>query len=277
MKLSDQDAELFFTLMHPLQLFVNQRLQLTPHIDSLEALLAIPPDERLEIRNAVYLHPELIDAFIQEKPQHFSEDQLAIVAAWKSSVVDDFYMERFLKKYTVFISSSDEIYAVLGLHDAFDEMIHRSRLPFLTKTVLLPFKDKIVYDGLLQGYNMFFGRGISSRLKETYMAAKQHDGIIESLIPDSQPVKSAQPKQPVKNWRPELDDLTAKAKKLRAGSDQPPVLSPSFSLIKASLELAQSAIDDPNDLEMLWKALKKVERATSKVETILERTERYLY
>ena len=273
MKLSKQDADLFFFLLHPLQLFVAQRLQRLPHV---KAYHDVPPDERLPIRDAVYEHPEFIDAFIQENPYHFSEDQLAIISGWKRFVADDFYIERFLKKHAIFISSSHKVYAVLGLYEAFDEMIHRSRLPFFAKAVLLPFKDKIVYDGMLQGYNMFFGRGISSNLKETYMAAKQHGGVIESLMPASPLAQSAKPKQPVRNWRPELDELISKAKKLRASSDHPPMLNPSFSLVKASLEFAQSAIENPNDLERLYRALKKVERATGKVEIVLNRADRYL-
>ena len=69
--------------------------------------------------------------------------------------------------------------------------------------------------------------------------------------------------------------LVAQAHKLRAGSDQPPVLSPTFALVKASVELAQCAVATPNDLTTLWKALHKVGRAMGRVETTLERAERY--
>jgi len=61
----------------------------------------------------------------------------------------------------------------------------------------------------------------------------------------------------------------------RTGSDQPPVLSPTFALVKASVELAQCAVATPNDLTTLWKALHKVGRAMGRVETTLERAERY--
>jgi hypothetical protein len=142
--------------------------------------------------------------------------------------------------------------------------------------VLLPFQGKIIYDGLLQGYNLFFGRGISSDLKETYMATKQQGRIIASLPADARVPQATKPQTPTRDWRPDLDALAAQAHKLRAGSDQPPALSPTFALVKASVELAQCAAAPPNDVTTLWKALKKVSRAMGKVETTLNRAKRYL-
>jgi hypothetical protein len=169
----------------------------------------------------------------------------------------------------------DTVYAVLALYDAFEEMFHPRQLPVFVKAVLLPFKGKIIYDGLLQGYNLFFGRGISSDLKETYLAAKQQGRIITSLPADALVPHATRRQTPSRDWRPDLDALAAQANKLRAGSDQPPVLSPTFALVKASVELAQCAAATPDDVTTLWQALKKVSRAMGRVETTLERAERY--
>jgi len=275
MKLSRQDADLFYTLMWPLQFFVHQRLHIVPGVDTLPAYIACPSDHKLQVRQALYEHVDLIDAFLQENPQHFSEETLAIIATWKHYQAGDFYIERLLKTHAIFIASDDKVYAVLALHDAFQEMFHHRQLPVFVKAVLLPFKGKIIYDGLLQGYNLFFGRGISSGLKETYLAAKQQGRIIDSLPADALLPQATRPQTPTRDWRPDLDVLAAHVKELRAGSDQPPVLSPTFALVKASVELAQCAVATPNDVTTLWKALKKVGRAMGKVETTLDRAERY--
>jgi hypothetical protein len=275
MKLSKQDADLFFTLMWPLQFFVHQRLHILPNVDTLQAYIACPADLKWQVRQALYEHVDLIDAFIQENPHHFSEEKLALIATWKHYQSGDFYIERLLKTHAIFISAEDKVYAVLALYDSFQDMFHRSQFPVLVKAVLLPFKGKIIYDGLLQGYSIFFGRGISSELKETYMVAKQHGRIIESLPADSPLPQATRRQTPTRDWRPELDELTAQAKKLRAGSDQPPVLGPTFALVKVSVELAQCAVANPNDLATLGKALQKVGRAMGKVETTLDRAERY--
>ena len=106
-------------------------------------------------------------------------------------------------------------------------------------------------------------------MKETYLAAKQRGEIIESLTEiDAQPVTSV-PGKPQKDWAPELEELLARASKLRGGGGQPPVYSPVFSLIKASLELGQAAVADPQDEAKLWKLLGKAEQALRKVERSL--------
>ena len=121
MQLSKQDADLFFTLMWPLQFFVHQRLHILPNVDTLQAYTACPSDLKWQVRQALYEHIDLIEAFIQENPQHFSEDKLAIIATWKHCQSGDFYIERLLKSHAIFISSDDKVYAVLALYDSFQE------------------------------------------------------------------------------------------------------------------------------------------------------------
>ncbi|HID30006.1 MAG TPA: hypothetical protein EYP19_08385 [Desulfobacterales bacterium] len=275
MKLSKQDADLFFELMWPLQLFVNRQLQVLPKVSTLEAYLDCSREEKAQVRDAMYGHIELMDTFVQENPHQFSEDKLEIIAKWKHFVAGDFFIERLLKKYAIFIGSGEKVYGVLALHDAFQDMFYPGQLPVRVKAVLLPFKGRIIYDGLLEIYNIFFGRGISTELKEVYMAAKQNGRIIERLEDDIEQAKVQRPHKPAKDWGPELDELVAKARRLRGGSDQPPIYSPAFRLVKVSLELAQRAVESPDDLDRLWECLQKVERALGSVETTLHRSERY--
>ncbi|MEM7129316.1 MAG: hypothetical protein AAF702_23495 [Chloroflexota bacterium] len=271
MKLSHQDAALFYELMWGLQYFVKERLQMLPEITSVKAYGNCPAEEKLPVRQQLFEQRELIDAYVEENPQQLTEEQLAIVQSWKEAVVGDFYIERMLKRHTIFIATDDSVYGVLGLVDDFDEMFHKSRLPALIKTILLPFRGQIIYDGLMQGYNMFFGGGIKGNLKEIYMSAKQNGYIIESLDGEQVSRKQPPPSQPLADWGPELDALAASAKKLRGGSGQPAINSPAFSLIKASIEFGQLAAVDAQDEEALWKSFQKIERSVRKLETTLYR------
>ncbi|MHB0960757.1 MAG: hypothetical protein ACYC0X_32730 [Pirellulaceae bacterium] len=68
----------------------------------------------------------------------------------------------------------------LGLADPLKEVIG----PYLSRlvtAVLLPFKGKIIYDGLVSGYNITFGGGIKRSLHDDYKEAKEAFGIITSL------------------------------------------------------------------------------------------------
>ncbi|NMF86326.1 hypothetical protein [Nodosilinea sp. P-1105] len=270
MKLSADDAALFFELMWSLQIYVNQQLKLVHHIDDPADYEQRPLEEKMKVRQALYAQPELMQQFIDQNPRSFDQKRLDIVRQWTHFVAGDFYIERFLKKYTIFIGSDDVVYGVLGLWEGLNEMIHKSRLPLLVKTVLLPFQGQIVHDGLLQGTSIYFGGGIKGNLKEIYMAAKNAGQIVESIGSDrslTSPTKTAI--QPAKDWRPLLADLAEQAKVLRGGNGQPPINSPAFSLVKASLELAQLAVQDPDNTDQMLKSLDKVERSCQKAEKTL--------
>lgn len=273
MKLSQQEVELFYELMWSLQFFVKQKLKLLRKIRTLQDYSDCSQQDKMKVRQTMYENIELIDIFIKENPQNFSDEKLDIVASWKSFIFDNFHIERILKKYTVFISSRNDVYAVLALTDDFGEIIHKSQLPLYVKAVLLPFKGKIIYDGLLERYNIYFGGGISSDLKEVYLAAKQNAKIIETLDSDIKTQSLIKSKENIKDFRSEFDKLTEISNKLRGGSGQPPINSPVFGLIKASIELGQLAVSEPNDIENLWQNLNKVFRSLKKVERTLSRAE----
>ena len=61
------------------------------------------------------------------------------------------------------IAFNNTIYMVKGLNSPIDEVILYNRLPYLAMTTLLPFKDKIIYDGILSSYGN--NLDISSKMK----------------------------------------------------------------------------------------------------------------
>ena len=105
MKLSQQEVELFYELMWSLQFFVKQKLKLLRKIRTLQDYSDCSQQDKVKVRQTMYENIELIDIFIKENPQNFSDEKLDIVASWKSFIFDNFHIERILKKYTVFISS----------------------------------------------------------------------------------------------------------------------------------------------------------------------------
>jgi hypothetical protein len=154
-------------------------------------MLAI--DERLKLRDALVANMDLIDAFVAENPFKLTEDELEVVRSWNDLVAGEFYVYRCLKKYTVFLTTREPViaYGVLSLTDPLEDLVGH-RLPHLCKAVLLPFKGRIVYDGMLAGYNVHFGSGIRRRLKESYDDAKERQGIITALPPPADDHDSTQ-------------------------------------------------------------------------------------
>jgi hypothetical protein len=272
MKLSTQDADLFFKLMWSLQAHVNLKLGSLPDIVTVDDYQKLPSPEKLPVRDALYDNIEFIDSYLEENPQDLSEGELEIVRSWKKFQRGNFFIERLLKKYAVFIGG-EKVYGVLALYETFEDVLTYNRLPYYAKAVLLPFKGHIIYDGILQGYAVSFGSGIKFDLKETYMTAKQNGWIIESFDPKRQAEKTARVKKPMKDWGATINEISGQAKKLRSSSGAPAIHSPAFSLAKASIAFAKLAVDNPDDIDELWRALKKVERAIGKTETVLYRVD----
>lgn len=196
MLLIAKEVGLFFKLHRSLMFFVNQRLQVVPDaLASPEEFAALSPEVRLKVRDAFLNHTDLIQSFIDENPAHLPDDELAIVSSWQHLIAGKFYIFRELKKYTVFLSSDQQpiAYGVLALSQPFEELIG-PYLPVLVQTVLLPFKDKIVYDGLLNSYRISFGPGIRRSLNESFKEAKERHGIVTSLPMSHEPLPPKVPK-----------------------------------------------------------------------------------
>ena len=263
MQLSHEDASLFFKLMPALQIFANQQLKIIKGLKDVEGYKSISNRERIELRNTLYENPEIIEDFMRENPFSFPKNELEIVSSWKNFIADSFFVVQMTKKYAIFMRN-DDVYAVLALAQPLQVVLGGAPLPAYVKTVLLPFNGKIIYDGLLEGHNIFFGPGISTSVKNRYRIAKQKGEIIESLDTGWKPAPVTLKK--VKDWGPLLDELKEKASKLRSSSSEPLMYGPAFSLAKASLDFARVAIEFPEDLEKLDKALDKVIRASNKVE-----------
>ena len=188
MKLPPDDVKTFYEIQSSLYSFVNRRRRLFPQFETTEQLRERVTLEQLDaIRQALYDDISLLDEFVAANPDGLPRGHLEIARSWRHFKAGTFYIFRYLKKYTVFLDSGDppRAYGVLGLHSDFDELIFM-RPPIMVEAVLLPFRDKIVFDGILKPYNIYFGGGIKRSLNDAYRLAKERFGIITSLLPEAE-------------------------------------------------------------------------------------------
>jgi hypothetical protein len=122
------------------------------------------------------------------------------------------YIFRELKKYTVFLTATEPsiAYSVLALSQPFEELTG-PHLPVLTQTVLLPFKDRIVYDGLMNCCSISFGPGIRRSLNESFKEAKLRHGIATWLPMSDKPMVARKTPKPKPSPQPQLREETALA------------------------------------------------------------------
>ena len=91
-------------------------------------------------------------------------------------------LERHLKKGSVFISvENQQVYMVNGIITSWEDMFFFMSLPIMLNATLIPFKDKIISDGLVIPYSVCFGKGYSSEFKNIYLTAKKNKIIHFSL------------------------------------------------------------------------------------------------
>jgi hypothetical protein len=200
MLLPPKDAGLFFKLHRSLMCFVNQRLGIVPDVADPSEFSGLPLETRFKVREAFLENVGLIESFAEENPSGLREDELEIVLSWRHHVTGRFFVFRQLKKYMVFLSSGDPAvaYGVLALTEPFEDVVG-PRLPIMVDAMLLPFRDCIIYDGLLGGYNVSFGGGVKGSLNNTYREAKERLGIVATLPIGSTPPA---PKRMPKKTRP---------------------------------------------------------------------------
>jgi hypothetical protein len=181
MKLSAEDADLFYKLNWALLAFTNKKLKLCPDAETPEAIKQLPLDKKVVIRNALWEEDDLIEPFLKENPFQLSSEEMDVVGSWKHRVKGRFILINHLKSHSILLHDSEKIaYGVLGLHDELETVVGPD-LPMIVETVLLPFKNRIIFDGLLSPYRVSFGKGFRTGIKDSYQQAKAKYGIVTSL------------------------------------------------------------------------------------------------
>ena len=270
--LTPADAAQFFRLRWALQAYVNRRLGLLPSITSPEQYAHVPSEEKLKVRRALWDDPKLLEDFIVSNPADLVPEELQIVRTWQGRLTGDYYILRYLKRQTIFVSAGrdDRVYGVLGLYDDLEAVMLGRPLPIRVRGVLLPFKGRIVYDGLLESYAITFGSGIRGELNELYQRAKQQGAIIESLEPAA-PAQTPAKRPKRRDGRPLLDSVVATTEQLRQADTA--VQTRAISVLKASARLAQAAARDPDDLDQIETLARRTQTALRQLETALSRAQ----
>jgi len=202
MLLSREDAEMFYKLHCALMQFVTEKIQGDRVLSSAADYRSLPAEKRQEVVQTFLGRLDLIDVFLKANPAKLKEEELGIVSSWRHLVAGRFVALRQLKKHMVLLACDEEAtaYGVMGLVDPMERVIPNP-LPAMIETVLLPFRGKIIYDGVVSAFNVTFGPGSRGGFEEEFRAAKANQGIVTSLprgTPAREPGVEAQKTKPIK-------------------------------------------------------------------------------
>lgn len=194
MLVSPSDAAHFMYLHASLMAYANAQLGTFPGVATASQFTTLEPEDRVAVRDGLLDRPELIPRFVEENPLRLSAEDLEIVDSWRHFVVGNFFVHSFLKKHAIFMSSDSPpvAYGVLGLTERLDE-VAPVRLPMWVRTLLLPFRGQIVYDGHIEFRNITFGSGVRASLNDDYREAKARQGVVTTLPPGSAPPRQKKP------------------------------------------------------------------------------------
>ncbi|HHU11648.1 MAG TPA: hypothetical protein GXZ64_00255, partial [Clostridiaceae bacterium] len=137
----------------------------------------------LKVRNALWDTPSLIDDYLKDAA--LMPEEADIVRGWKrrQEIKMGIVLE-YKPEYAVILVAGEKdedsrLYGIKGLSDALSAMLRQS-LPVSIEMNILPFKDKIVYDGFIQALPVEYGPNMKAMFRDLHDVAIQH-GIITSL------------------------------------------------------------------------------------------------
>jgi len=182
MRLSRDDANLFFKL-HPSYLFyVNTRLNVLENIKTVDDFMALSFHDKSTVRNAARNHPEMPAEFVRENPFAMNDVELAIINSWQYALDGSFYVMRYDSDHAVFLDTgtAPRAYGVTCLNKDLRDILGPD-LPVYVKTVLLPFKNNIVYDGFIFTYPVTFDPPVIQELEADLNAWIRRHGVVTEL------------------------------------------------------------------------------------------------
>ena len=163
MRLNEEEYYQYLKLHINIIYYVGRKKNLIPASTTVEDFRRYSTDDKVPIRNAVYENIEMLDEYIYDHSENLSEEEKEIILDFKKFKKGTFYIIKLTKKYAYFFGDK-YVYGVYALNDPF-QMFFGNNLPIMVEAVLLPFKGKIVYDGMISSYRMSFGKGMRNSLK----------------------------------------------------------------------------------------------------------------
>ena len=87
MKLTQDEADLFFDLMWRLQCYTNNKYKIITPIKSLDNYEKLPLEEKSKVRDYLFENiAEIVDCFAQDNSFDLDQDKIMIIRGWKQFI-----------------------------------------------------------------------------------------------------------------------------------------------------------------------------------------------
>jgi hypothetical protein len=174
MILTVDERAFFFTNWLKLLAYVNDEYNIIEGFGHPTVPAKLNKNDVAKIREKLWKKKSIIDKYL--KSNKLEKDEYELVNSWKKFIKGNFIAIKESKTYCVMLKDdNDELYGVHGISNNFSVMI--PGFPFMMNTVLIPFKDKIIYDSIILHHNIQFGPNYRRSYNEKYKMIKETKGI----------------------------------------------------------------------------------------------------
>ncbi len=165
--LSSKDADLFYELYFGVLDFVNKKYSINNKLKIYRGK-GLDPNELSEVVDKFWDEKDsIIDEFCDKNPYKFNEEELGMIKEFKKGIRDMFIICDYLEDYTA-VMGKDRCYMIKGLTCNIDEVIEYETLPAPIVMIILPFKDVLVYDGMIATYPIKMGATMEEMVMADY-------------------------------------------------------------------------------------------------------------
>ena len=165
--LSKKDVKLFYKIYFALLEFTNNKYKINTNI-KIYNREGINPSDIIDIVNKYWENKDQITLeFCMSNPFKFNSEELKLAGEFKKGIKNVFIICKYELEYTAFMGN-DKVYMVKGLNVNIDEVIPYGALPAVVTTSIIPFKDNLVYDGILSEFPIKLGVGFEKMVERDY-------------------------------------------------------------------------------------------------------------
>lgn len=151
-----EDAKLFYKIYFALLEFTNNKYKIRANYKIYDGKNINPYDIK-DIIDAFWENKDVIILeFCLSNPYKFNNEELKLVSELKKGIRDIFVVAEFYDEYTA-VMNKDRTYMIKGINDNLDNIISYKDLPETVVMTILPFKNVLIYDGIIMKFGVKMG------------------------------------------------------------------------------------------------------------------------
>jgi len=181
-QLSRSDCRLFYETWYGLMSYINEREKIIRAEIKPVYPNTVSDEQIFKVREILWNDPKLIDDYLSVA--RLPKEKTDLIKSWRDHRISGkFVLVEYTPEYAVAIGSNEKgediLYGIKGISRPLSAAMQRE-LPTIFETVLLPFKNQIIYDCFLSPMSVGFASGAKKMFDEMYEKALKN-GIVTSL------------------------------------------------------------------------------------------------